>query len=108
MFTLFLYCKKGHYLSKSSLQLMLVSIFTSWNSENKRTYSHIMIHHLVHPHRIHLLLFKCIFFILTCVQVQFKSASRKVVTSLLSNRVRKLQTLKVPVQIKKNMFKQQM
>ena len=70
---------------------------------------HIMIHPLMHPHRIHLLLFKCIFFfILTCIQVQFKGSSRKVVASILSNRLSKLQTLKVPVQIKKNMFKQQM
>ena len=29
----------AHCLSKSSLQFMLVSLFTSWNSENKRTYS---------------------------------------------------------------------
>ena len=28
-----------HYLSESSLQLMLVSVFTSWDSEIKRTYS---------------------------------------------------------------------
>ena len=70
---------------------------------------HIMIHPFMHPHRIHLLLFKFIFvFILTCIQVQFKGSSRKVVASILRNRLSKLQTLKVPVQIKKNMFKQQM
>ena len=70
---------------------------------------HIMIHPFMHPHRIHLLLFKFIFvFILTCIQVQFKGSSRKVVASILSNRLSKLQTLKVPVQIKKYMFKQQM
>ena len=38
MFPLFIYCTSGHCLSKSSLQLMLVSAFTSWNSRNKRTY----------------------------------------------------------------------
>ena len=38
-FPLFLYCTSGHCLSKSSLQLMLASVFTLWNSENKRTYS---------------------------------------------------------------------
>ena len=36
-YPLFLYCLSGHFLSKSSLQLMLV--LTSWNSENKKTYS---------------------------------------------------------------------
>ena len=39
VFPIFLYCTSRHYLSKSSLQLMLVSVFTSWNSENKKTYS---------------------------------------------------------------------
>ena len=39
MFPLFLYCTSGHCLSKSSFQLMLVSVFTSWNSESKRTCS---------------------------------------------------------------------
>ena len=39
MFPLFLDCASGHYLSKSSLQLMLASVFISWNSGNKRTYS---------------------------------------------------------------------
>ena len=38
-FHFFLYCTNGHCLSKSSLQLMLLSVFTSCNSENKRTYS---------------------------------------------------------------------
>ena len=33
-----MYCTSGHCLSKSSLQLMLVSVFTSWNLGNKRTY----------------------------------------------------------------------
>ena len=39
MFLLFRYCTSGHCLSKSSLQLMLASVFTLWNSENQRTYS---------------------------------------------------------------------
>ena len=39
VFPLFLYCASGHCLSKSSLRLILVSVFTSWNSGNKRTYS---------------------------------------------------------------------
>ena len=39
MFSLFLYCASAHFLSKSSLQLMLISVFTSWNSGNTRTYS---------------------------------------------------------------------
>ena len=39
VFPIFLYCASRHYLSKSSLQLMFVSVFTSWNSENKKTYS---------------------------------------------------------------------
>ena len=33
------FCTSRNYLSKSSLQLMLVSVFVSWNSENKRTCS---------------------------------------------------------------------
>ena len=39
MFPVFLYCTSGQCLSESSLQLMLASVFKSWNSENKRTYS---------------------------------------------------------------------
>ena len=39
VFTLFLYCTSRNYLSKNSLQLMLVFVFASWNSENKRTCS---------------------------------------------------------------------
>ena len=38
VFPLFLNCTRGHCLSKSSLQLMLLSVFTSCNSENKRVY----------------------------------------------------------------------
>ena len=38
-FPLFLYCTSGRSLLKCSLQLMLAAAFTSWNSENKRTYS---------------------------------------------------------------------
>ena len=34
-----LYCTSGYCLSKSSLQLMLVSVFTLWISQNKITYS---------------------------------------------------------------------
>ena len=39
MFPVFLYCTSGQCLSEGSLQLMLASVFKSWNSENKRTYS---------------------------------------------------------------------
>ena len=39
MFPLFLYCASGHCLSKSLWQLMLASVFTSWNSENKIKFS---------------------------------------------------------------------
>ena len=39
VFTFFLYCTSRNYLSKSSLQLMLVFVFASWDSENKRTCS---------------------------------------------------------------------
>ena len=39
VFPLFLYCTSGHCLSKCSLQLMLASVFSSWNSVNKRTCS---------------------------------------------------------------------
>ena len=35
----FLYTAQVDTLSKCSLQLMLVSVFPSWNSKNKRTYS---------------------------------------------------------------------
>ena len=38
MFPLFLYCTNGHCSSKSFLQLMLVSVFTSCNSGNKKAY----------------------------------------------------------------------
>ena len=39
MFPLFLYCTSGHCSSKCSLQLMLASVVTSWNSLNKKTCS---------------------------------------------------------------------
>ena len=57
MFPLFLYCTSGHCLSKSSLQLMLVSLFTLWNSENKRTYSAKVRLHPVLPPKTGLILF---------------------------------------------------
>ena len=39
MFLPFFYTAQVETLSKSSLRLMRVSVFASWNSENKRTCS---------------------------------------------------------------------
>ena len=39
VFPRFVYCTSGHCFSKSSLHLGLISVFTLWNSENKKAYS---------------------------------------------------------------------
>ena len=65
MFPLFIYCTRRHCLLKCSLLLMLDSVFTLRNSENKRTYStQVRLHYFLSKNVIFLIFiyFKSIFY----------------------------------------------